>query len=145
MKYLRGIFESIVPEFMEELKDFCESNLIYLIDDGFTLEFIDTTEYYRAYKKDFRGISVRLSKYSSGRNNLIGDCKQFSYFNWNDIKDYYIPFLVRVSNEYKIFDKCLISLEYGGAQLVSYDDLVKDRIDLDKSIKSISIKVGDKL
>ena len=142
MKYLRGIFESIVPEFMEELKDFCESNLIYLIDDGFTLEFVDTTE--SSQKKDF-GITVRLRKYSSGRNNLIGDYKYFSYFNWNDIKDYYIPFLIRISNEYKIFDKCLISLEYGGAQLISYDDLLRDRIDLDKSIKSISRKVGDKL
>lgn len=138
MKYLRGIFESIVPGFMEELKDFCESNLIYLIDDGFTLEFVDTSEYYRAYKKDFRGINVRISKYSSD-GHLIG------YFNWNDIKDYYIPFLVRISNEYKIYDKCLISLEYGRAQLISYDDLLRDRIDLDKSIKSISIKVGDKL
>ena len=143
MKYLRGIFESIVPEFMEELKDFCESNLIYLIDDGFTLEFVDTTE--SSHKKDFGGITVRISKYSSGRNDLIGDYKQFSYFNWNDIKDYYIPFLIRISNEYKIFDKCLISLEYGGAQLISYNDLLRDRIDLDKSIKSISIKVGDKL
>lgn len=143
MKYLRGIFESIVPEFMEELKDFCESNLIYLIDDGFTLEFVDTTE--SSHKKDFGGITVRISKYSSGRNNLIGDYKQFSYFNWDDIKDYYIPFLIRINNEYKIFDKCLISLEYGGAQLISYDDLLRDRIDLDKSIKSISIKVGDKL
>lgn len=143
MKYLRGIFESIVPEFMEELKDFCESNLIYLIDDGFTLEFVDTTE--SSHKKDFGGITVRISKYSSGRNDLIGDYKQFSYFNWNDIKDYYIPFLIRISNEYKIFDKCLISLEYGGAQLISYNDLLRDRIDLDKSIKSISIKVADKL
>lgn len=143
MKYLRGIFESIVPEFMEELKDFCESNLIYLIDDGFTLEFVDTTE--SSHKKDFGGITVRISKYSSGRNDLIGDYKQFSYFNWNDIKDYYIPFLIRISNEYKIFDKGLISLEYGGANLYSYNTLMKDKLYLDKSIKSISIKVGDKL
>ena len=142
MKYLRGIFESIIPEFMEELKDFCESNLIYLIDDGFTLEFVDTTE--SSYKKDF-GITVRISKYSSGRNDLIGDYKQFSYFNWNDIKDYYIPFLVRISNEYKIYDKCLIIFDYGGANLYSYNTLMKDKLYLDKSIKSISIKVGDKL
>lgn len=30
MKYLRKIFESLD---IKELKDFCESNLIYLIDD----------------------------------------------------------------------------------------------------------------
>ncbi len=144
MKYLRGIFESIGPEFMEELKDFCESNLVYLIDEGFTLEFSDNTE--SSYRKEFGGITVRLSKYSIGRNNLIGDYKHFSYFNWDDIKDYYIPFLERLSREYKTFDKCLIKFAYGESKVYYINHHMEDRLGIgDKSIYSISIKVGDKL
>jgi hypothetical protein len=135
MKYLKKIFEQIN---IDELKDFCESNLIYLIDEGFMIEFIDDqdSELYKmaaSFKKKLARMSIRLNKYDK------------KYFNWNDIKDYYIPFLIRLSKEYKTYDKCLIIFHYGGTQLISYDELMKGKFNLNKELKSISIKVYEKL
>jgi hypothetical protein len=145
IKYFEGISLLRVNRNLEceELKDFCESNLIYLIDEGFTVEVIDNTD--SSFKKEFAGVTIRLSKYDRTTNSLLGTYKYNKDFNWNDIKDYYIPFLIRLSKEYKTFDKCLINLDYGGAQLINYDDLMKGKFDLDKELKSISIKVGEKL
>jgi hypothetical protein len=140
MKYLRKIFESLD---INELKDFCESNLIYLIDEGFTVEVIDNTD--SSFKKEFAGVTIRLSKYDRTTNSLLGTYIYNKDFNWNDIKDYYIPFLIRLSKEYKTFDKCLINLDYGGTQLINYDSLMKGKFDLLIELKSISIKVGEKL
>lgn len=140
MKYLKRIFESVN---IDELKDFCESNLIYLIDEGFTIEVIDNTD--SSFKKEFAGVTIRLSKYDRTTNSLLGTYKYNKDFNWNDIKDYYIPFLIRLSKEYKTFDKCLINLDYGGAQLINYDSLMKGKFDFLIELKSISIKVGEKL
>lgn len=35
MRYLRGIFESVVTR--EEFLDFCETNLAYLVDEGYEI------------------------------------------------------------------------------------------------------------
>jgi hypothetical protein len=90
-------------------------------------------------------VTIRLSKYDRTTTAILGTYKYNKDFNWNDIKDYYIPFLIRLSKEYKTFDKCLINLDYGGAQLINYDNLMKGEFDLDKELKSISIKVSEKL
>ena len=54
MKYLRKFFESIDDDFENQLKDFCETNLAYLLDEGYKLtykSYIDdySDEYYIIY------------------------------------------------------------------------------------------------
>lgn len=81
MKYLKPFNESL--SFEEELKDFCGSNLAYLIDDGMRLSF-----------DEYNGDAIKLGVNLSFR--AIGGIK------WGDIRDYIIPFFVRLSKEYTI-------------------------------------------
>lgn len=78
MKYLKGIFESLDKN---ELLDFCETNLVYLLDD-------------ESYKLKVQ----RLSKYYWDIE--LQSTKGF--MSWTRIKDYIIPFIKRVDAKYKL-------------------------------------------
>ena len=85
MKHLKRFNESIDHD---ELKDFVESCLAYLLDEGFHV-FIP------------RGIS------DDGTTAIwLAISNQYSVnstsFAWDDIKDYYIPLLKLLSNRYDI-------------------------------------------
>ena len=94
MKNLRKFNESIDHD---ELKDFVESCLAYLLDEGFHV-FIPRVS------SDDGSISIWLShsnKVVSLRNTgTIPYVKD--YFTWDDIKDYYIPLLKLLHNRYQI-------------------------------------------
>lgn len=70
---------------LSELQYFCENYLAYLIDDGF-------------------GIRVRHgSREDRVRIEFYKDDVHFPVpFNWNDVKDHYIPFYQMLSKEYEI-------------------------------------------
>jgi hypothetical protein len=80
MIYLKSFNESVD---YNELKEFCEMNLAYLLDQGFEVivTLLNTNNY-----------SVEI------RKSDIDDI----WFNWNDVKDYIIPFLIRLKGEYEI-------------------------------------------
>jgi hypothetical protein len=76
MKHLKPFNES-KEIFVDELKDFCETNLAYLLDDSnFELEVDEASGYTNA-----------------GQIRLEND----EGFKWNDIKDYFIPFLIQLN------------------------------------------------
>lgn len=83
MKHLRKFYESSEGLTQEEIQDFCETNLVYLIDEGLRV-IVDV------------GYGVILS---------LKDVDQMNR-KWIDIKDQIIPFLIRLKNEYdlKTFD-----------------------------------------
>ena len=83
MKHLKRFNESLSSEQKDELMDFCETSLAYLIDEGFEVRLIS----------DFSDTTVRvcLLKPVNGR---------VSRFNWNEVKEYYIPFLQLLSRRY---------------------------------------------
>ena len=85
MKHLRKFNESIDKD---ELKDFVESCLAYLLDEGFHV-FIP-----RGVSEDgTTAIWLALSnQYALNRNG----------FTWDQIKDHYIPLLKLLSNRYDI-------------------------------------------
>lgn len=65
----------------EELQEFCDINLAYLLDDSnFKLNFPVASD------GEGEGIQIRL-------DNDNG-------FKWDNIKDYYIPFLIRLDNKW---------------------------------------------
>jgi hypothetical protein len=78
--------ESLDKVFKEELKDFCESSLAYLLDDAAQLEVSDW--------KDWDEWKVS------------NDCKITILINpgkrWDEIKDQIIPFLTRLRKKYQI-------------------------------------------
>ena len=84
MKHLRRYNESSEDLTREEVQDFCEINLAYLMDEGLKV-FVDEFGY---------GVILSLK-----------DVDQMNR-KWIDIKDQIIPFLIRLKNEYdlKTFD-----------------------------------------
>jgi hypothetical protein len=81
MKHLKSFNEDITSfNFEEELKDFCETNLAYLLDEGRLL-----------IEKSITLIRVQLS---FDRDK-----------DWDEIKDHMIPFLIRLTNKYEVIEK----------------------------------------
>jgi hypothetical protein len=85
MKYLK-IFEefnlvNILSQ--EDLRDFCEIHLAYLLDEQFILDVTDKEE----------------NPYHHS-NNFIITLNSVKFFRWDVIKDHFIPFLVHLENEY---------------------------------------------
>lgn len=84
MKHLRSFNESIDQD---ELKDFVESCLAYLLDEGFHV-FIPRASSDDGSTAIWLGLNYRMNAVKS--------------FTWDDIKDYYIPLLKLLSNRYQI-------------------------------------------
>jgi len=84
MKHLKRFNEDINQlSPLNELQDFCETNLAYLMDDGAEIEVVE----------DKRGnvkIRIILAKEASNR------------VHWDQIKDQMIPFLIRLTNKYEL-------------------------------------------
>ena len=93
MKHLKRYNESLTPDEVDDLKDFCEVNLAYLLDEDFIVD-ID-------------------SRFGT-TGNVSFDLKRESGFTWDEIKDHFIPFLQRLSNKYVIIDRIMISFQGTG-------------------------------
>jgi hypothetical protein len=92
MKHLKPFNESkenFVEQFFElVLKDFCETNLAYLLDEG------GKVEVYTFENETLLHIII---------NNSI----------WSNIKDHMIPFLIRLKNNYHIEERPSSGFKYG--------------------------------
>lgn len=71
----------------EDLQDFCESSLAYLIDEGFTINVYTHGDPRSGLPKGESNIWLQKNK---------------EFFKWDEVKDYYIPFLQLLSNRYDI-------------------------------------------
>ena len=110
MKHLKRFNESI-NEY--DLKDYCETNLAYLMDEGLEVKIDD-------YEGD---LSVALYLYQSNGHGRP----------WSEIKDQIIPFLHRFNNVYEInsledgSDKFIVVQvsqgNYSKELYLSYDEL----------------------
>ena len=86
MKYLRKFNEGVSEE---DIRDFCESSFAYLMDEGFTIKIFSD--------------SRPFSTLRSGEFNIwLQKDNAKSFFKWDDVKDYYIPFLQLLNNRYDI-------------------------------------------
>jgi len=115
MKYLKRYNESI-NEY--DLKDYCETNLAYLMDEGLEVR-IDPVSW-----GDYEGdVSVALYLYQSNGHGRP----------WSEIKDQIIPFLYRLNKVYEInsledgSDKFIVVQvaqgNYSKELYLSYDEL----------------------
>jgi hypothetical protein len=96
MKYLKKIFEAeysnkIVVD-REELKEFCEMNLAYLLDDG---DFRIDIEYF----DDMLGQDIIVIKLFKMVELSPGE-RMTTDYEWGEVKDYVIPFIVRLNKNY---------------------------------------------
>jgi hypothetical protein len=85
MKYLKRFNESNILEGIEEVKDFCEMSLAYLIDEGLEVNV-------QEYTSGFQGIEQPLLI-----SILLNEPK-----HWSEISDHMIPFLTLLQRKYTI-------------------------------------------
>ena len=86
MKYLKRFNESV--DFEEKLRDFCETHLAYLLDEGFEVVLNDLDETYDCE------ITIKREDQRT--------------FTWDEVKDHVVPFIIHLNKEYKLYksDDC---------------------------------------
>ena len=127
MKHLKGFNESLTADEVEELKEFCEINLAYLLDEDFIVD-ID-------------------SRFGT-TGNVSFNLKRESGFTWDEISDHFIPFLQRLSNRYIIVDRVIISFQGTGTRdTLPVESLINDNIGTalpsETLIRSIFMRIVD--
>lgn len=130
----------------DELIDYCETNLAYLLDqEDFQVEVVMTGE---DKKNTF---SVIISNNPNERNLPLHTNDKL--FNWDNVKDYIIPFLKRLDKDYDVsriyFYEYSKGVKYGSYSTQqawighSLNSIVKDKIK-PGMIRVIDITVTDK-
>jgi hypothetical protein len=90
MRYLKRFNESVDLE--SQLRDFSETYLAYLLDDGYKVQVSATTSKTQFMIKLYKITEINEEEYESNE------------FTWLDVKDSYIPFLHMLNREYDIID-----------------------------------------
>ena len=90
MRYLKKFNENKNIPTKEELVDFCKDSLYFLLDEGYKL--IARLESHDTY--------VIIIRRELGKDQ--NDRPITNLFKWDDISDYYLPFLDRFTQEYEI-------------------------------------------
>ena len=90
MKHLKMFKESLNDNEVVELLDFCETSLAYLMDEGFDIS-CDLDKY----------LQLSLPGKSTFRSNPNAISIK-DPFDWNDVKDHFIPFLQLLSRRYEL-------------------------------------------
>ena len=75
-----------------ELQDYCETNLAYLMDEGFKIRIGQNID------KTIRNVTIQITKKDSADTSDI-DREDFL---WEDVKDQFIPFVLRLEKIYDI-------------------------------------------
>lgn len=151
MKHLKPFNES-KENLKEELQDLCDTSLAYLYDEGYNVS-----------------LSVRDQVKYPGKNHIIVTLglpeenhvpttygNGYRKFNWQDVKDYYIPFLQLLIRRYELQpyldDTAQVYLQFNtisGFRYLSLDAVINDRTGLDYNLKAplwgINLKVLDRI
>jgi hypothetical protein len=127
----------------EEIEDFCDTHLAYLTDENFSINY---TEHYGGNVTEL----------------IIKTLSDTQIFTWDQVKDYFIPFLHMLSKQYKLFNFHFEDFDcrkneficfqtfMGSKHYYSYDDVISDNIDTDQFTKrcglySIKLKIGKRI
>lgn len=138
MKYLKRIFEEVSQGEYERLLDFCEGNLVYLLDDIWKLKINKKTAVY----PNTGYYDIVIYTFNNGNSVPV---------NWSDVQDYLIPFFRRLIENYDLVDinprytSKIIRLENNqtlnfGTKYLSEEDVYNDNYQIDE-VTNINIKV----
>ncbi len=141
MRYIKPFNESIQPNEFEELKDFCETALINLIDrdttnDDFKIEYTGIGG--RRIDPSITNNSINIVLFgplSDNETNEYNNGERLSNWHWNDVKDSYIPFIQLLKKRYKLADNYIDFKFRTRSRYEMYDrsfkieDVINDRIE----------------
>ena len=113
MKYLKSIFEaeysSKVSVDRDELREFCEMNLAYLLDNE---DFRIDIEYF----DDLIGQNIIVFKLVKMVELSPGE-RMTTKYEWGEVKNYILPFIIQLNKNYKLnttwYDKGSIVISQG--------------------------------
>ena len=112
------------------LREYCEMNLAYLIDEGF---FIDIHWNGGGY------YNIILRKSLTTNQHGV----HTSYFKWDDIKDHYIPFILRIQKSYKLATNYINFTSSNGMDLKSEYISTLDNVNIYWDLSRITFKIND--
>ena len=94
MRYIKlfEVFDRLSRDQKTELQDYCETNLAYLMDEGFKIRIGQNID------KTIRNVTIQITKKDSADTSDI-DREDFL---WEDVKDQFIPFVLRLEKIYDI-------------------------------------------
>jgi hypothetical protein len=137
MKHIK-VFEDFTSTGSKKLREFTESYLAYLLDEGVEIQIELGGE------PDTYGLFIQRFGYfiDSERYFNIG-------FKWNDIKDHFIPFLYMLDKEYEIESSLQFGLVEASGKWAphkwrSVEEILNDKVNERKSIVSICIDLKEK-
>ena len=87
---------NITDEFLSSLQDFCEMNLVYLMDDGLQVSVVK----HPVSSLDMQ--TTYLSAVTLRYPLAAGTFELLVQKDWNDIKDTIIPFFTRLNSQYNV-------------------------------------------
>jgi len=99
----------------EDLKDFCEQYLAYLLDDGYALDF----------RENGRVTQIDFVKPRTDVEHI-----SVEWMDWDHIKDHFIPFLKMLDREYDVKDNLITFQTRGAVQVkISFQDVIDDKVE----------------
>ena len=141
MKYLKPFNEAITwnpEEFKQELKEFCENNLAYLLDETADLYVTNVNDWdeYSSWQEDLHKIQLNITL---PFGTLGGSIPHRSPKNWNEIKDHMIPFLIRLNKEYEVINPVHSDTTLTYNKKNKIEDLINDKPSFDSTTDIYSI------
>jgi hypothetical protein len=120
MRYLKRFNEAIEPD---EIKDFCEQYLSYLLDEGYALDFRQSDR--------ITQIDLVMPKYNTVAGSWSpGFGGPVDWMDWDKIKDHFIPFLQMLDKEYDIEENLLLFQTRGAVQVrIPFQDVIDDKVE----------------
>jgi hypothetical protein len=107
----------------EDLKDFCEQYLAYLLDDGYALDFrlsgrVTQIDFVKPTENPLQ------ARWSPGHGGSV------DWMDWDHIKDHFIPFLKMLDREYDVKDNLITFQTTGAVQVkISFQDVIDDKVE----------------
>jgi hypothetical protein len=139
MKHLKPFNES-KENLQQELQDFCDTSLAYLLDDGYD---ISVTLRDKVKFPDKQHLLVTLGLKGQEPN-------PWERYYWNDVKDYYIPFIQMLVRRYELLAYPAGDFAFNterGIFYVPLEYIINDQVSqvFECRIWGINIKVVDKI
>ena len=116
-------------EFQEGLKDFCETHLAYLVDDGYSIKVATNTMSLKRFdEENDNQIYASLVDCDEEIVDTIDDPRNF---NWGNIKNSFIPFIQHLSKQYNIGKIYMYGYPENGEEMLSYTYTLQQLLDDD--------------